>query len=221
MNENMRGYEHVILKELERIAFEFGEITYLEIGVALGETLFDVSNFLKSLGKPWRAIGVDIPNGWSLNEQFIEGSGIKVIHQEYDLDNFVVPKWGETTVYIVGQGRSGYLGGKVFLDEFWRGEDIHACLIDGCHSEKCCTNDLVSVSRHVPKNGLVMLHDFGEREQGTDIQPHCNLPIDTRKAAIKANIFEDWLCVHDLAGNRRGIGIFLSNGKDLFLKNKN
>ena len=148
--------------------------TYVEIGAASGRTLRACIHIIKGKRARWKAVAVDLVNGWSLNRKAI------LNNTKDDLDKFhIAPEtlpempWNKCSVILQGNG-------KTFWD-LWKG-DIDFLFIDGCHGYNCANNDFVRGSSFVRKGGIVAFHDANAGCQGGDIQPHCGTGIDVRRA---------------------------------------
>jgi SAM-dependent methyltransferase len=149
-----------------------GVWTYLEIGVAYGGTLNGVSTLAKDNTSPWRCIGVDLPNGWSLDLKHIE-SQYKTFTIRTDIPR-LLPVSG-TTVFLIGS--------ENMVPRF-DDKSADAVFIDGCHEYECCISDFVSVERIVKPGGVVIFHDAGRLQQGGDPQPHKGKPIEVYNALV-------------------------------------
>src|SRR5215831_9133230 len=65
----MQGIEDRVITLAHTMATKFKEVTYVEIGVGEGPTLTAIASELRNHAKQWRAIGVELPNGYSFNQQ--------------------------------------------------------------------------------------------------------------------------------------------------------
>jgi len=142
--------------------------TYLEIGVAAGDTFKQVCRILAEQGEwSWEAIGVELPNG-------CEGFMIQdawCLDQEAFYRNTEPYKDRVTLVRAVSQE---------WLAQTQ--ESFHLALIDGCHEKDCVKADFLALEPKVPVGGCVIFHDTALWSQGDSPQPHKGLPIDTRLA---------------------------------------
>jgi hypothetical protein len=184
----MNGLEDRILHRAKEIAHIFDEITYVEIGVGEGVTLTAIAHELRTFRKRWRAIGIELPNGYSFSRATTER-----IARERDLKlNFVTPNcsivhppWHEVTVY--------FKDSQSFLTEYWQ-EPIHFALIDGCHGKPCATLDFLALEAFMVRGSMMMFHDFGPDQKG-HAQPHCPDGIDVWGACYDLGL---------LTGKRQG-----------------
>ena len=188
MGFGMDGIEERIEFYARNVAEQFDPITYVEIGVAEGVTLSAVASILKASGKPWRAIGVELANGYSFNRERTQ----QVADQRHIPLRFVMPNgsivhapWNEATVY--------FKDSQSFLTECWQGE-IDLALIDGCHGKPCVILDFLAVEVFMADGGIVMFHDFAEELKGV-AQPHCRTGCDVRGACEELGL---------LNGKRKG-----------------
>jgi hypothetical protein len=175
MGYGMGGIEDQILATASDVASRFDEITYIEIGVGEGATLSAIANELKASGKRWKAVGIELPNGYSFSmsktEKFALERGLKL--------NFVTPNcsivhppWDAITVY--------FQDSQSFLTEHWQ-EPINFAMIDGCHGKPCATLDFLALEAYMVPKSVVMFHDFGLDQRG-HWQPHCPGGLDVRGA---------------------------------------
>jgi Methyltransferase domain len=171
----MNGLEKRVLDIAKGVANHFDEITYVEIGVGEGVTLTAIARTLKDSGKAWRAIGIELVNGYSFN---LEHTRKSAAEREVNL-NFVTPNgaivhplWETVTIY--------FKDSQSFLTEIWQ-EPIHFALIDGCHGKPCVTLDFLALEAFMVPNGVLMFHDFSQEQVG-QAQPHCVGGIDVRGA---------------------------------------
>jgi hypothetical protein len=171
----MNGLEERVLDITKGVAAHFNEITYVEIGVGEGTTLTAIARTLKDSGKKWRAIGIELVNGYSFN---LEHTRKSAAQREVNL-NFVTPNgsivhplWETVTIY--------FKDSQGFLTEIWQ-EPIHFALIDGCHGKPCVILDFLALEAFMAPNGVVMFHDFSQDQVG-QAQPHCIGGIDVRGA---------------------------------------
>jgi hypothetical protein len=164
------------------IAEKFDKITYVEIGVAEGTTLTAIASILQHVGKPWKAVGIELPNGYSFNRDLVEQTSVL---RGLSL-NFVVPNtntqhppWFAVTVYLKDS--------QSFLTELWQ-EPIHLALIDGCHGKPCVTLDFIALEAWMEPGGCVLFHDVSPEQQGI-FQPHCSQGIHVRDAINQLGLF--------------------------------
>jgi len=169
---------------------------YLEIGVAGGATLKAMFEILKRGSLSFSVIGIDLPNGWSLNLDEIEtrfGADTTIIEHPTIIETHRKPR-----VQV-------YLRPAAALLDATPPLDLDFVLIDGCHEEPCVIKDFRAVSRHCHPGSIVCFHDAAESEQGVDIQPHQGLPIGVYKALKELGLFESnphWKFLEWLHGDK-------------------
>src|ERR1041384_7455897 len=69
---SMDGLEGQITEIVTDTRKKFNPCTYMEIGVASGGTLAQVSKILGANGKSWRSVGVELPNGYSFKRDQVD-----------------------------------------------------------------------------------------------------------------------------------------------------
>jgi hypothetical protein len=196
----MNGLEDRILDIAKDVAAHFDEITYVEIGVGEGATLTAIAATLHASPKKWRAIGIELQNGYSFNmartEEIALSRGLKL--------NFITPNcsivhppWNEVTVY--------FKDSQSLLTEHWQ-EPIHFALIDGCHGKPCATLDFLALEAFMEGGSVMMFHDISPEQKG-HAQPHCSEGIDVWGACYDLGL---------LTGKRKGwkLGEILNANKD-------
>jgi hypothetical protein len=196
----MNGYEEQIEELIiRRLRPNFSDITYLEIGVASGGTLTGLAEVLKSNCKRWRAVGVELPDGYSYNYDDVRRNCLsKHLNYAfiYHVQEPVEPEWNTVSVYLMDSA--------LFMSVFWR-QPIHLALIDGCHCEKCCRKDFANVEEFIEPGGIVMFHDFGENQVGQP-QPrgHSHLAVRTvcQELGLMDGKREGWEFVGELLGDK-------------------
>jgi hypothetical protein len=206
----MQGLGPLVTPYLEHICAEWDCVTYLEIGVGHGETLTPIAEFLReSVTTNWRAIGVELPDGYSFNRNAVRDNAWKKhLGIEFMLDpkERVTPPWQMVTVYLKDSA--------TFLSSYWK-DEIHMALIDGCHGKPCAIMDFLVVEPFIVPGGIVMMHDFGEDQIGQK-QPHCENGINVRGAAKALRLMDDkrtgWKFMDELVGNKKegaaNMGVF-------------
>ena len=189
MGIGMEGLEDRILGVASKIAGRFDEVTYVEIGVGEGGTLTGIASALKGFGIRWRAVGIELPNGYSFSQSKTRDFALM-----RDLRLFFItpknsaanPTWDAVTVY--------FKDSQSFLTEHWQGE-IHLALIDGCHGKPCVIQDFLAIEAFMPRNGILMFHDFAADQVG-HFQPHCPTGLDVRGACRELGLLNgkrtDW-----------------------------
>jgi len=171
----MGGLQERLEAVTKSVAETFDEVTYLEIGVGEGKTLTAIAKILRDTGKRWRAIGVELPNGYSFSrERTEEISRLRGLDLGFVTPNGNIqrPPWGAVTVY--------FKDSQTFLTELWQ-EPLHFALIDGCHGRPCVRLDFLGIEAWMEHRGIAMFHDFSVEQIGQH-QPHCPGGIDVRGA---------------------------------------
>jgi len=195
----MNGLEIGIEEIVEEICAKFEFPTYVEIGVGHGQTLVGISEILSVKRAEWRAIGIDLPNGYSLDQGQVKqnavDAGLKLDFAHGIGRGVILPPWGQITVILEDS--------QVVLGEHWLAP-VDLALIDGCHGRKCATLDFLCLEPFVPRHGVVMFHDFGTSDIGIP-QPHCGT-IDVRGACedlgLLNNQRQGWKFVRELTANK-------------------
>jgi hypothetical protein len=211
----MQGYEKA-LEELitDVLRARFPEMTYLEIGVAHGGTLTGLAEIMKGACPRWRAVGVELPNGYSYNQEET-WRNIRAKHLEadfvYDITEPVTPAWGRISIYLMDS--------RTFMAAFWR-QPIHLALIDGCHGRPCVIRDFSNVEEFVEPGGYVLFHDFGVDQIG-QAQTHCPT-LDVHGACQELGLLDSprprpgWEFVGELLGDKSqcgaNMGVFKRHG---------
>jgi len=199
----MNGMEERILTLARAIAVKFNEVTYVEIGVAEGTTLTAIGSILRDHAKKWRAIGIELPNGYSFSMQRVmDFARERSLKLDFIVPNGNIqhPRWGQVTVFLKDS--------QTFLTEMWQ-ETIQFALIDGCHGRPCVIQDFLAVEAFAVKGALVMFHDYGLDQVGHH-QPHCPGGIDVRGAVQDLGLLngkrEGWILREELLADRPGGG---------------
>lgn len=208
MGLGMNGMEDRMCQIAHDVAQRFDHVTYLEIGVAEGVTLTGIALALRQSGKNWRAVGVELPNGYSFNRGRTEEVARR---RNVPLEFFtpvtkVHPEWKTVSVYLENS--------QSFLTEHWN-ELIHFALIDGCHGRPCVKADFIAIEAFMVPGGVVMFHDFSEEQQGFP-QPHCSGGVHVLDACRELGLLSDkragWKFTEtipaDLAGGGWNMGVF-------------
>lgn len=199
MGYGMGGIEKQIETLAKEVSSRFDEITYVEIGVAKGVTLSAVALALAASGKKWRAIGVELPDGYS----FDRNATVIVAKQRHLTLEFVTPngtiahpRWNQITVYLKDS--------QSFLTELWQ-EPVNFALIDGCHGKPCVIQDFLAIEAFAVPESVVMFHDFGDDQRGQS-QPHCPSGADVNGACYELGLLtgkrKGWKFNEMMAGNR-------------------
>ena len=182
------------LKESERIDF-----TFLEIGAAGCVSLKSFYKIIKENINHFVIIGLDLCDGWSLDWSTILSFEDLGIRQEEEIKrNTKNNVW----LQLTNEPRE-------WIQQHFIGASLDVCFIDGCHGSKCVTEDFNIVSPKMKSGGIVMFHDSGEEETGTDWQGHCNEYINVRKAILDLGLDgknEEWEFIADIKGSRANGG---------------
>lgn len=188
-------------------------ITYAEIGVGSGGTLLWAARYMRENIKDWRAVGIDLPDGYSLCAHSLvngcarDGLFMRVIRDEVkDVEN--PQHWS-----ALGQGVTLVLApSQAAFRVFWPHDlPVHVVLIDGCHGRACVTGDFLAAEPFVVDGGYVLFHDF---EKLGEKQPHCGVE-DTMGACDDLELFygrRHWKYVKtstpDKSQGGRAVGVF-------------
>jgi hypothetical protein len=198
---SMQGYEEKLEELILKLRPTYPEMTYLEIGVAQGGTLSGMAQSMRCCMK-WRAVGVELPNGYSYDEQeTLRNARSKHLDIEFihDISEPVVPSWNQITVYLMDS--------HVFMACFWR-QPIHLALIDGCHGRNCVVKDFSNIEEYMEPGGYVLFHDFGEDQIG-QTQTHCKM-LDVRGACAELGLLDGsragWKFAGELIGDKTQAG---------------
>lgn len=211
----MDGMEGRIAATTHAVAAKFDEVTYVEIGVAHGITLTAVSSLLRDYGKKWRAIGIELPNGYDFShERTVEVAAVRKLKLDFVIPNGNVqrPQWGQITVFLKDS--------QTFLTELWQ-DSIEFALIDGCHGRPCVVLDFLAIEAFMSTGGVVMFHDFAEDQVGL-YQPHCPTGVDVRGAVRELGLMngarKGWQFTEVMKANRAAgawdMGVFQKVGAE-------
>lgn len=158
--------------------------TYLEIGVAYGQTMRAALECVIQLTESWCSVGVDIPDSsiFSLAECARNLSDFDFQRREEDGMAVIVPRHRQALIVVCND---------------WQWSCQHPLdwvLVDGCHCQWCVMRDFERVELHVRMGGEVCFHDTSERCQGEDRQPfhgkHCEEGINVRKALLSLGLLD-------------------------------
>lgn len=170
----MDGGEEHFLSLIEDQALAAERFLYVEIGVAHGQTLRGVWERVKVIPDA-AVVGLELPT-WV---------GLDAIEKAFEGEPFVmgpdesIPLPGRATVYLK-PSTEALIG--------WP-RPIDVAFIDGCHGAPCVMADFLALEPLIKPDGLVIFHDAGANEQGSDLQPHCQLPIGVRAALWELNLY--------------------------------
>lgn len=167
------GLERLLREAVRlRYAMQASQFCYLEIGVASGQTLLAMSTILKDAANgdlSWGAVGIDIPEGWSLDRAAIieRFKPETVAIWENDPERgYGMPDGDGVTIYLHPAAH--------LLNTRWS-VPIDFALIDGCHNKECCKADFLAVEKHCRPGSIVAFHDAAEGEQCGPEDGHSNV----------------------------------------------
>lgn len=187
-------------EELEELILEtykkFTSPTFFEIGTAGGATLAPLTQIIveNDKGDDWLVVGTDLPNGYTLSMQevFKNFNGLP-----FQTRQSFAPLTRRNAHLILMDARE-------LLNKYWEGE-IHFGLIDGAHCKCCSTQDFLKLEPHIAKGGLVLFHDAGKLEYGTDHQ-HDGHYIEVRDTVTDLGLFNNtrpgWKFIKEIHGSR-------------------
>jgi predicted O-methyltransferase YrrM len=201
------GLEEKFERYIRMVAEQNSTVVYMEIGVASGQTLVSVAEILRESGRGWTAVGIDLPEGYSLERSHIlaraNARGIPCSIVEFNhCTQMVLPKYEGITVYLKPS--------QQFLQSNWE-YPLDFVLIDGCHCKNCVMDDFKLVEPHVTHGGIVAFHDFGQDSVG-EPQPHGDTG-DTLGACLELGLTDGarsgWRQLDTIVGDKN------NNGRDL------
>lgn len=182
------------------------DYTLVEVGSANCVTLKAFSEIISEARDraPWRAVGFDLPVGkaWSMDIEEVRRNGVKDI-VDNPSDETRLPLYQMSL--ILADSPREYIS-RAFP------YPIHFAFIDGCHG-KCSGRDFLAVEQKIAPGGVVVFHDYGEIEQGTDWQCHCREFISVRSYVHRLGLAspcneprKGWRFVGEIPGSRRNGG---------------
>lgn len=182
--------------------------TLVEVGSAGCTTLRAFRDIIASTAAPqcpWRVFGFDLPEdkAWSLDWEAIRRAfdGVPAILRQAACGQEQSYAAQQMYLWLLEDPRS-------FLrDQF--SLPIGFAFIDGSHG-KSCGLDFLGLERKVQPGGLVVFHDYGEIEQGTDWQSWDREFISVRSYVHRLGLAapcvvprKGWRFVGEIAGSRR------------------
>jgi predicted O-methyltransferase YrrM len=182
----MEGGEEEFLRTVIAAMVKFEHPHYVEVGVAYGETLYGVWMAVKGVPNA-RVTGIELPTweGWDCISRFFANES------EFKPND-------ASRMATVLQGRSvEVLDSKEFVGP------ISVAFIDACHGKPCVMADFEAVEKHCEVGSIVIFHDAGAKEQGWDLQPHCQQPISVRAALHDLRLMANGPIQPDVGFNRR------------------
>ncbi len=203
----MEGLAPQVEPYVQQICAQFPEVTYVEIGVAHAVTLTNISAALRDHGNKWRSIGIDLPDGYSLDKNAVTRNAHRMklpMTIEGPPNGQVNASWGWIMVYLKSS--------HTFIPENWT-DQVQFALIDGCHCAKCVGTDFLLLEPFIASGGIVMMHDIDEASQSQE-EPRGHGARAVRNVARDLGLFnstrEGWKMLAELesqpgAGN---MGVF-------------
>ena len=179
--------------------------TLVEVGSAGCTTLRafkDIISEVRGLA-PWRVVGFDLPVGkaWSLDMDEVRRNGVEHIITEPEIQ---VPFENVLSLILIDDPR------QYIQDTF--PFSIQFAFIDGSHG-KSCGLDFLALERKISLDGLVIFHDYGIIEQGTDWQAFDREFISVRSYVHRLGLAEPcnekrkgWRFVGEARGSRHVVG---------------
>lgn len=156
-----------------------GPYTLIEIGSAGCVTLRAFADILKDSGRPeWRAIGFDLTpdKAWSLDMDEVRRSFDGLPRQVFEGD--FLDRWLSDLHDLKGMALALMDDPRTYLAKAFCYQ-IDFAFIDASHG-KSCALDFRAIELKVAPGGVVVFHDYGEPEQGTDWQAVDNEFISVR-----------------------------------------
>ncbi len=203
----MEGLAEQVEPYVYQVCSQFPEITYVEIGVAHATTLTNISAAIRDYGSKWRSIGIDLPDGYSLDRNAVTRNAHRKrvpLSMESSLNGKTDPKWSQITVY--------FKNSHTFIPENWT-DPIQFALIDGCHCAKCVGTDFLLLEPFFVSGAILMMHDIDEASQSQpEPRDHGNRAVRdvARDLGLSTGTREGWKMLAELqsqpgAGN---MGVF-------------
>jgi len=178
-----------ILSALESTFLDLEDFIYIEIGAGEGKTIKRVCEYLQSLNvEKFKAIAVDIENGWSLNEvMFYENT------KEFK-DKILLS-----------------LEGSPHTLTTFENNRVNLILIDGDHQKNAVLEDFKEADRIIIEGGVVMFHGTDEKSQGLDAFERQPEGIRVREAVQELGLLDgsnkNYKLISDFQGEEPGRGI--------------
>jgi len=170
---------------------------FCEVGFADGVTHKAVRDILVETGDTnFITLGVDIKRGYE--------AAISAIHRTFPPkeDSLIVTEVPDNYIKEVGILDSipnlFLKDASAFLSQnFPTSQKIHVGIVDACHCKEHTMKDFLAMEPLVAEGGIVIFHDVGVEEQGSDSQ-HDGHYIEVREALFELNLFK---------GGRKGWGL--------------
>lgn len=198
----MEGNEEAFFRNLDKVINlrkPYSMVRYLEFGIAEGGTFAPACRFLADkMGEIFCAVGIDLPNGWSLSRD-------KILENLYQ--HKIESTWGNghpsKGVHVIfGDAKSIMQQHQLFYD---------FVLIDACHGKNCFKTDFMAVSRWINVGGIVAIHDTSEGCQGIHPQKHCGDTIQVRQGLRELGLLDGeiggWRMLEETQGQDGGHGM--------------
>ena len=170
--------------------------TVVEIGSAGCVTLRAMKDIVVENRKtPWRIMGFDLPDGWSLDWAEINRvfDGKPNILRDSDI-GAETPE-NQMTLWLLKDPREFIKNKLAYPLDF--------VFIDGCHG-KCAADDFLAIENKVVVGGIVMFHDFAHIDQGRDWQPHCGEFINVKKHLADIGLYDTRYAEYEKKEFRKG-----------------
>lgn len=217
MAGNELDLENLIIDYLSSVNSK--SFKYLEIGAAGCVSLRAFYDIVKENIKhnDWKVTGVDIDGGWSIDwsqikSKFNIDEEIEIYINRLSGLPLTVKSIPKASLWIDKNPRE-------LINSGFKNIDI--CFIDACHCSTCPSEDFLCVENNIKNGGIVIFHDTGILEQGTDWQPHGNTFIDVRNSlsniGLFDNKFKNWKFIKETIGSRYHGGD--GNSCSIFRKN--
>lgn len=169
----MEGGEVEFLRTVIAAMVKFEHPHYVEVGVAYGETLYGVWCAVKGIPNAC-VTGIEIPTGpgWDCIERIFKD---EPDYRDNHFGFLATVHRGKSTEVLAIQGF----------------RPISVAFIDACHGKPCVMADFIAVEKHCEIGSVVIFHDADQKDQGGDMQPHCQEPINVRNALIELGLLEN------------------------------
>lgn len=188
----MEGNEEAFFRNLSLLSKQksYSRIRYLEFGVAEAGTFSQVCRWFKENHPAFCAIGIDLPDGWSMSLPKIHENmkGLEWVSNEANPYN---------GIHIL------FTDARAFMGQYDSALDF--VFIDACHGRKCAKSDFLCVARYISKGGIVAFHDTSEGCQGIHPQVHCGEPISVRQALKELGLLDGELAGWKLLEETQGV----------------
>lgn len=175
--------------------------TLVEVGSAGCTTLRAFKDIIsETRGQaPWRVVGFDLPIGkaWSLDMEEVRKNGVEHIITEPEI---YIPFENVLSLILIDDPRQYIRDSFPFSIQF--------AFIDGCHG-KCAGRDFEALESKIAPGGIVVFHDYGVIETGSDWQIHCREFINVRTYVHRLGLAKPcneerkgWRFIGEIQGSR-------------------